>query len=118
MLLQLEDWELVECDTGLRGVEHARIPEHLLTDGERKQKSQIRGRHENVNGKLKMYGEVSLILCADIELYITGTDRRTVRAPTVLSLTQPFNTGYRVKYPVFARILAQSQDQIITNPNR
>jgi hypothetical protein len=26
-----------------------------LTDGERKQKSQVRGRHENVNGKLKVY---------------------------------------------------------------
>lgn len=53
LLTQLEDWELVECDTGLRGVEHVRIPEHGLTDGERKQKSQIRGRHENVNGCIR-----------------------------------------------------------------
>jgi hypothetical protein len=38
--------------------------------------------------------------------YITGTDRRSVRAQTVLSLLRPFNTGYRVKYPFFARFLA------------
>jgi hypothetical protein len=34
--------------------------------------------------------------------YITGMDRRSVRGQTVLSLSRPFNTGYRVKYPFFA----------------
>jgi hypothetical protein len=37
--------------------------------------------------------------------YITGTDRHTVRAQTVLSLTQPYNTRYEVKYPFFAQFL-------------
>jgi hypothetical protein len=41
--LELEDMELVESNTGLRGVDKARILEHGLTDGERKQKSQVRG---------------------------------------------------------------------------
>jgi hypothetical protein len=34
--------------------------------------------------------------------YITGTDRRTVRAQTVLRLDASFNTRYGVKYYVFA----------------
>jgi hypothetical protein len=55
LLLELEDWELVECDTGLEGVERARIPSQGISSGERKQKSQVRGRHENVNGKLKVF---------------------------------------------------------------
>jgi hypothetical protein len=50
--------------------------------------------------------------------YITGTDRRTVRAQTVLSLTQPYNTGYRVKYRVFAQILALCRPINVTNPIR
>jgi hypothetical protein len=42
---------------------------------------------------------------AQISKYITGTDRRTVRAQTVLSLKQPYNTRYGVKYPFFAQFL-------------
>jgi hypothetical protein len=57
-----------------------------------------------------------------ISKYITGTDRRTVCARTVLSLTQPFNTGYRVKVfsdtSDFAKFIDRSRDQIITNPIR
>jgi hypothetical protein len=34
---------------------------------------------------------------------------------TVLSLSRPYNTGFCVKYPVFARILALCRAQIITN---
>jgi hypothetical protein len=48
--------------------------------------------------------------------YITGTDRRSVRGQTVLSLPRPFNTGYRVKYHIFARILAVCRARAITNP--
>jgi hypothetical protein len=43
---------------------------------------------------------------------------RTVRSQTVLSLTQPFNTGYRVKYPDFALILALCQAIKSTSPIR
>jgi hypothetical protein len=50
--------------------------------------------------------------------YITGTDRRTVRAQTVLSLTQPFNARYAVEYLFFARILALCQPINLTNPIR
>jgi hypothetical protein len=32
-----------------------RIPDQAITTGERKQKSVVRGRHENINGKLKVY---------------------------------------------------------------
>jgi hypothetical protein len=37
--------------------------------------------------------------------YITGTDRRAVRAQTVLKLVAGYNTRYAVKYPFFARFL-------------
>jgi hypothetical protein len=47
---------------------------------------------------------------------ITGTDRRTVRAQTVLRLDASFNTRYPVTYYVFALILALWQARIITNP--
>jgi hypothetical protein len=52
---QLAEWELVETDTGLRGVNKARIPDQGITSGERKQKSVARARHETVNGKLKVF---------------------------------------------------------------
>jgi hypothetical protein len=56
LLLELADpWELVECDTGLRGCDRARIPDQAMTIGEGKQKSVVRGRHENINGKLKVF---------------------------------------------------------------
>jgi hypothetical protein len=48
--------------------------------------------------------------------YITGTDRRTVRAQTVLRLDASFNTRYAVKYYVFAPILALCRPIKFTNP--
>jgi hypothetical protein len=48
--------------------------------------------------------------------YITGTDRRSVRAHTVLRLDASFNTRYAVKYAFFARILSLCRAQIITIP--
>jgi hypothetical protein len=50
--------------------------------------------------------------------YITGTDRRTVRAHTVLRLDTSFNTRYAVKYLFFARILALCRPVNLTNPIR
>jgi hypothetical protein len=44
---------------------------------------------------------------AQISKYITGTDRRTVLAQTVLSLTQPFNARYALEYPFSAQFLTQ-----------
>jgi hypothetical protein len=49
-------------------------------------------------------GEFPLIP-ARISKYITGMDRRTVRAQTVLDCFKAFNTRYAVKYKFFARIL-------------
>jgi hypothetical protein len=43
-------------------------------------------------------------------------DRPSVHAQTVLSLTQPYNTVYAVKYRFFARILALYRARIITIP--
>jgi hypothetical protein len=63
----------------------------------------------------KFKGEVRVKPRA-ISKYTTGTDRRTVRTKTVLSLTQPFNTKYRVKYPFFAPILALCQAINFTDP--
>jgi hypothetical protein len=40
----------------------------------------------------------------------------TVRAQTVSSLSRPFNTGYRVKYPLFAQFLALCRDRRVTIP--
>jgi hypothetical protein len=50
--------------------------------------------------------------------YINGTDRRTVRTQTVLSLTQPFNARYAVEYLFFAQILALCRLINLTNPIR
>jgi hypothetical protein len=55
LMLQLADWELVECDTGLQGCDRARIPDEAITIGESKQKSVVRGRHKNTNGNLKVF---------------------------------------------------------------
>ena len=52
---QLEEWELVGCDTGLKGNFKARLPAQALTKVGRKEKSVVRGRHENVNGRLKHF---------------------------------------------------------------
>jgi hypothetical protein len=48
--------------------------------------------------------------------YITGTDRRSVRGRTVLSLSHAFNARYAVKYPFFAPILALCRPINFTNP--
>jgi hypothetical protein len=50
--------------------------------------------------------------------YMTGTDIRSVRAQTLLSLTQAYNTGDRAKYPVFAIILALCRSIQSTNKIR
>jgi hypothetical protein len=47
---------------------------------------------------------------------ITGMDRSTVRAQTVLSLTQPYNARCAVKYQFFARILALRRALKSTSP--
>ena len=57
---QLEDWELVECNTGLKGNSKARLLAQALTKDGRKEKSVVQGRHENVNGRLKHFN----VLCA------------------------------------------------------
>jgi hypothetical protein len=56
--------------------------------------------------KLAM-GKVSLIVCAS-----------TVRAQTVSDCFKAYNMVYAMKYLCFAPRLAQSRDQIITNPIR
>jgi hypothetical protein len=52
------------------------------------------------------------------KIYITGTDRRTVRAQTVLDCFKAYNTRYAVKYTVFAQILALCRPINLTNPIR
>lgn len=54
-MIILEDWELVECDTGLEGNHKLRLMAQALTRNKRKQKAVIRGRHENINGRLKHF---------------------------------------------------------------
>ena len=51
---RIEDWEFVEADTGLQGCNKARIQHQGISTVERKDKSILRGRHENVNGRLKV----------------------------------------------------------------
>jgi hypothetical protein len=60
-------------------------------------------------------GGVSLIL-SRISKYITGTDRRTVRAQTNLSLPRPYNAGYRVKYNLSANFITLCRAINFTNP--
>jgi hypothetical protein len=48
--------------------------------------------------------------------YITGTDRRSVRGQTVLSLSHAFNARYAVKHPFSAPILALCRPINFTNP--
>ena len=47
--------ELAECDSGYRGLEKATTPRVASFSADRKQKSQVRGRHENFNGKFKNF---------------------------------------------------------------
>jgi hypothetical protein len=51
-----------------------------------------------------------------ISNFITGTDRPYCSRKVCLS--RPYNTGYRVKYPVFARILALCRPINLTYPIR
>jgi hypothetical protein len=57
-------------------------------------------------------------LYARISKYITGKDRHSVRAQTVSYCFEAYYTGYRLKYYVFARILALCQPINLTNPIR
>jgi hypothetical protein len=50
--------------------------------------------------------------------YITGTDRRTVRAQTVSDCFKAYNTVYAVKYLFFAQNLALCRPINLTNPIR
>lgn len=52
--LKLFDFEKIEADSGYGG-NHIATPGQAKTSKARKQKSQIRGRHENVNGRLKFF---------------------------------------------------------------
>jgi len=70
LMLELEEWELVECDTGLKGNPKARLPYQALSKEGRKEKSIVRGRHENVNGRLKHFN----VLCASFH-HSAGRDR-------------------------------------------
>jgi hypothetical protein len=60
-------------------------------------------------------GRKPLIFDRNCHISLGRTDG-TVRARTALSLTRPYNTGYWVKYHVFARILALCRARIITIP--
>lgn len=53
---KLLPWEGVEADSGYTGRSQIFTPGVGKTRKERKQKSQARGRHENVNGRLKVFG--------------------------------------------------------------
>ena len=55
MATRLEDWEFVEADNGLQGCNKAKIPHKGISTVERNEKSIVRGRHENVNGRLKVF---------------------------------------------------------------
>jgi hypothetical protein len=48
--------------------------------------------------------------------YITGTDRRYCPRTDYFKLDATFNTGYRVRYPFFAQILAVCRARAITIP--
>lgn len=53
---ELLPWEGVEADSGYTGRSQIFTPGVGKTRKDLKQKSQIRGRHENVNGRLKVFG--------------------------------------------------------------
>lgn len=48
--------EAVEADSGYTGRDNTKCPGVGRTSRERKQKSQVRGRHENMNGRFKFFG--------------------------------------------------------------
>ena len=48
--------EAVEADSGYRGRSQIFLPGEAQTRKARKQKSQVRGRHENINARLKVFG--------------------------------------------------------------
>ena len=56
---QLEEWELVESNTGLEYNSKARLPAQVLTTEEITEKAVVQGQHENVNSRLKHFN----VLC-------------------------------------------------------
>lgn len=52
--LKLLDFEKIEADSGYSG-DNVATPGQGQTKKDRRQKSQVRGRHENINGRLKFF---------------------------------------------------------------
>jgi hypothetical protein len=57
--LLLED-EYVEADSGYRGDSKLMTPQVSLSSNQRKQKSKVRARHENVNARLKVFNVLNI----------------------------------------------------------
>ena len=51
----LAEDEGVEVDAGCKGDDKFKAPTVATSSLDRKQKSQVRGRHENINGRLKIF---------------------------------------------------------------
>ena len=56
----LADDEGVEVDAGYKGHAKFKTPTVATSSVYRKQKSQVRGRHENVNGRLKIFNVLNI----------------------------------------------------------
>ena len=54
----LEEDEVVEADSGYPGLEKAVTPQVATSSLQRKHKSQVRGKHENFNGRFKKFDSV------------------------------------------------------------
>ena len=95
--LMLLPWELVEADNGYTGRVQIQTPGAAPTRLDMKQKSQVRGRHENVNRRLKVFKIMERFESTNIE-------KHSKIAPAVAVIVQlSFENGerlYHVNYNV------------------
>jgi hypothetical protein len=76
----------------------------------------VADRLNRLNGQVRLVPSETQCLLENISLGRTDALSAHRLFWTVLSLSQPFNAGYRVEYPFFARFLALCQARGITIP--
>lgn len=106
---ELDDDEVVEVDGGYKGTEKGRMPLQGVATWDRKEKSVARGRHEAINGRLKIFNVLTTHfrhmgknreemmnkhrLCFDAVTVITQLKFET-------GLEKTFDVNYNVQYTI------------------
>ena len=93
------DDECVEADSGYRGDDKIKVPGVAENRIQRKQKSIIRGRHENVNGYLKKFACLDSVFRHPLQKHQSFFDAVVVLTQLRFELVRPlYEVEYNVKY--------------------